>query len=207
MWMSSTLPNREFEPSSDLDLACCAFADLFPSHLSSLLTESVIASALFIMSQRGTKREAPDSEENTSSAVHFLLSTDPPAVLATDPPPVEPLPEQFMKRARHYSCDLNTLADVELQLILQWLSNKEKLKAARVSRRLLTAASHPFSWRGAAPFVLSSKKPEYFGLVTLSLARFAPFQLTWESPLTTDQMCTLPSLQFIHQPAHFSCSV
>ena len=80
------------------------------------------------------------------------------------------------------------LANVELQLILQFLDTDSKLKAARCSRQLLQAASAPFAWKSAPPFVLTTRSVADVERVHTSLLRFAPVCLR------CDEMESLPSV-------------
>jgi hypothetical protein len=71
---------------------------------------------------------------------------------------------------------MDHLADVEQQIILQFLDTHTRLLCARVCHRLHTAASHPFSWLHSHPFqvtgwhAFASKLPR-------TLARLAPVRL------------------------------
>jgi hypothetical protein len=112
-----------------------------------------------------------------------------------------PLPEQFplVKKPRRgrsskFEWHLPMLANVELQLILHFCTNVERLKCATVSRRMLHALQQPFSWRGASLFRLSSSDPEQFPLVASSLIRFAPTHFSFDSWLDNSDLALLPSL-------------
>ena len=104
---------------------------------------------------------------------------------ATDQPQppsagVQPLPEQIRKRPRRsprFSSPLDKLAVVELQLVMQFLDTGSRLKAGRCSQLLLQAASQPFAWRSAPPFVIAVRSPVDVERIPTSLLQFAPIQL------------------------------
>jgi hypothetical protein len=122
-----------------------------------------------------------------------------------------PLEEQFpsSKRARlseSGACSIDGLADVELQLCLQWLRNGEKLKCARVSRRMLHAVQQPFSWRGASLFVISSNDSKKFARVSASLIRLAPIDFFYNFKLSNAELALLPPLHRIRLTGGWSGS-
>ena len=88
------------------------------------------------------------------------------------PAGLQPLPEQFTNRPR-FGCSLHSLATVELQLCLQLLDTKDKLIAARCSRRLLSATSAPFAWRAAAAVTVTVRSDADAQRIQTSLLRFA----------------------------------
>jgi hypothetical protein len=95
---------------------------------------------------------------------------------------IQPLSEQFpaskrLRRSSRHACEFSKLADVENQLILHWLTNTERLVAARVSRRMRQLISQPFSWTHAEMlrFEFSDELP---ALLQTSLLRMAPIHLT-----------------------------
>jgi hypothetical protein len=105
----------------------------------------------------------------------------------------------FSKRARQdcgpSPCYMNRCADVELQLILQLLSNQERLAAAKVSRRMLHAVSQPFSWHHAPVVEL-----EFDVRLQRSLIRIAPISLLLDNNelVTAAQVAAIPNLYAIN---------
>src|SRR4051812_38405616 len=79
------------------------------------------------------------------------------------------------------TCHAQRLADVELQLVFQCLSNIERVTSARVSRQFLRAARSPFAWKVAEPYMLSTRRTACFPLVARSLLSLAPIHLGWET--------------------------
>ena len=117
---------------------------------------------------------------------------------ATSQPPqqsagVQPLPEQIGKRPR-LSCGLHSLADVELQLMLQFLDTDSKMKAARCSHQLLQAANTPFAWRSAPPFVLTAQSAADVERIQTSLVHFAPIHLRCIGLESQDCVTDIPYL-------------
>jgi hypothetical protein len=101
------------------------------------------------------------------------------SVSHTDQPPwaSQPLPAQITEPSRvMIGCPLLLLADVELQLCMQFLDKDSKLKAARCNRQLLHAADHPFAWRGEPVFVEACGAEQVERACT-TLLRFAPIHL------------------------------
>jgi len=79
-------------------------------------------------------RSGEQSDEST--AAPFASRSARPGA-ATQTAGVQPLAEQMRKKQRRsprFSSPLNQLATVELQLMLQFLDKRSKLKAARCSR-------------------------------------------------------------------------
>jgi len=108
-----------------------------------------------------TPHAATYSATHTASASTEANQIEPaaasgPEQLQAPSAEVQPLPEQFRKRPRP-SCLLDLLATVELQLVMQWLDTKSKLKTVRCSRRLLQAASQPIAWKDSPPFFVEAR--------------------------------------------------
>jgi hypothetical protein len=117
---------------------------------------------------------------------------------------VQPLPEQFSRRQRprrsaRLARHLDRLAVVELQLCLQFLDAKSKLKAARCCRRLLQAADHPFAWKGPSVAVSTFNRPRLGSLIRQSLLRHAPIALTldYRFDLPAAEVAAIPRLQML----------
>jgi len=81
-----------------------------------------------------------------------------------------------------------------MQLVLQFLDTKEKLTAARCSRRLLQAADHPFAWQGPSAGVSSYDQPQLGSLIGQSLLRHAPITLRLGSDLPAAEVAAIPRL-------------
>jgi hypothetical protein len=112
---------------------------------------------------------------------------------------VQPLPEQFSQRKRprrsaRLACHLDKLAVVELQLVLQFLDAKSKLKAARCSRRLLQSVSAPFAWRATPAFFMECRSAEDVKRTGTSLIRFAPIDLRCLGLTSLGALLTVPHL-------------
>jgi hypothetical protein len=115
-----------------------------------------------------------------------------------------PLPEQFpaSKRFRRgrsskHKYEISRLADVEVQIILHWLNNEERLLIARVSRRMRQLVSQPFCWKYAtvAEFEFSDALPQQ---IQHSFIRFSPIGIripyTW--PLGfSEKIASVPNLR------------
>lgn len=130
-----------------------------------------------------TADAAASNASNTASLIHHL-------------PEQYPISERVRRSAR-LKCEMNRLADVELQLVLQFLTNTDRLKAARVSRRMCGQASQPFSWKFAETITISSDAPADFARVASSLIRYAPMRLEVRSFLNPSQVAQLPSLSHV----------
>ena len=89
------------------------------------------------------------------------------------------------------------MATVELQLCLQFLDKRSKLRAARCSRRLLQAADHPFAWQGPSVAVSSFRQPQLGSLIRRSLLRHAPIALCLltDSELAAAEVAAIPRLR------------
>jgi hypothetical protein len=114
---------------------------------------------------------------------------------------VQPLPEQMRKKQRRsprFSSPLDRLATVELQLCLQFLDAKSKLKAARCSRRLLQAADQPFAWHGPPVAMSSRRRPQLGSHIRQSLLRHAPIALMLVCKMSAEEMAAIPRLQTLH---------
>ena len=111
---------------------------------------------------------------------------------------VQPPPEQMSKKQRRspsFCSPLDQLATVELQLCLQWLEKRSKLKAARCSRSLLRAANDSFAWQGPAVAVSSRGQPQLGSFIRQSLLRHAPIALTLDADLPAAEMAAIPRLR------------
>ena len=112
---------------------------------------------------------------------------------------MQPLPEQFSQRKKwrrsaRLACHLDKLAVGELQLCLQFLDSKGKLKAARCSRRLMQAASTSFAWRAATPFVVEVRSAADVEGAQTSLLRFASIHLRCVNLSSLQCVATVPHL-------------
>ena len=132
----------------------------------------------------GVEAESNDHAAGATAVMAAGSSPVDPSALAPQPQPpslsVQPLPEQMRKRPRRslrFSSPLDMLAVVELQLVMQWLDLKSKLKAARCSRRLLQAASAPFAWKDSPPFIVVAWSAANVRRIGALLLRVAPIQL------------------------------
>jgi hypothetical protein len=99
-----------------------------------------------------------------------------------------------------YACQLDRCADVELQLILQMLTNKERLISARINGRMLHAAGQPFSWKNAELAELTITA-ELAARIHRSLMRLARFHLIIDSPVDQQDVgaiFTIPHVDSIH---------
>lgn len=148
--------------------------DAVQSHHDAAQQEAVIAGA------------QPDRRPEGAATDANPIQTDPPAVVPPTQPPsldlgVTPLPEQMRKRPRRsprFSSPLDSLAVVELQLVMQFLDTASRLVAARCSCRLRQATSAPLAWRAAPPFVVQvHSAADVMERVSSSLIRFAPIHL------------------------------
>ena len=111
---------------------------------------------------------------------------------------VQPLPEQMRKKQRRsapFCRSLDRLATVELQLILQCLDKRSKLRSARCSRQLLQAADHPFAWQGPSVAVSSFRQPQLGSLIRRSLLRHAPIKMDLNSDLPVPEVAAIPRLR------------
>ena len=129
-----------------------------------------------------TAAAQPGPNEQTVGTAADSTPADLSAVAAQPQPSlsVQPLPEQMRKRPRRsprFSSPLDSLAMVELQLVMQWLDVCSKLIAARCSRRLLEAASAAFAWRAAPPVTVEAQSPADVHRIGTSLLRLAPIHL------------------------------
>lgn len=110
--------------------------------------------------------------------------------------------ESAQPSARLSSC-VDHLADVELQLVLQYLDKYDKLAAARCSRRLLAVADTKFAWLGAWSCV-HFRDHESLQRIRTSLLRHAPVALTValhrpsDLPVTLDAAAAVPLLGELH---------
>jgi hypothetical protein len=88
---------------------------------------------------------------------------------------------------------MDVLADVEVQLILQLLTNTERLIAARTSRRMLALCTEHFAWKCATVVEIRSSS-EHLALLSCSLLRHAPISLLLDSEITLALFADLPPL-------------
>ena len=75
------------------------------------------------------------------------------------------------------ACSLDLLPSPTLILVLQLLSHRDRLRAARCSRRLLTAARSPAAWQCAAPLPYPFYSAHWAARLRRSLLALAPFEL------------------------------
>jgi hypothetical protein len=160
---------------------------------------ALLLRACFLRTARMSRRPRPEDSQ-TACKNRAASPTDLSSVSAAIPSsqPQESDLLSSHKRARipgRSPCYMDQCADVELQLIMQLLSNQERLLAAKVSRRLLHAVSQPFSWRRALPFQVK------FGVTVAdsllrSLLRNAPISLhlCQGDPLTVAQVAAVVNL-------------
>ena len=143
-------------------------------------------------------------QQNNQMTVSTAMSESQSNPSATGQPPpssagVQPLPEQFsrrkkLRRSARLACHLDKLAVVELQLVMQFLDTKSKLKAARCCQRLLHAASGPFAWRDTPSFFVEIQSPADVECVCSSLIRFAPIDLQCTGLTSLGGLLTVPHL-------------
>jgi hypothetical protein len=91
-------------------------------------------------------------------------------------------------------CQIDRVADVELQLILQPLTNKERIIAARVCRRMLSNANQSFAWKCAERFRLFSGHVEKFSRLGGTLIHHAPIEFVWQTHLNDSQLPLVPPI-------------
>jgi hypothetical protein len=117
----------------------------------------------------------------------------------SDPPASRKRPRIDDASARS-PCYMDRCADVELQLILQMVENKERFMAARVNRRMLHAVSQPFSWRHAALFEVTYDS-SLAERVQRSLVRMAPISLTrgYDDTSTPAEVAAVPNVHVLRQ--------
>ena len=112
---------------------------------------------------------------------------------------VQPLTEQTRKKLRRsprLNSQIDLLAQVELQLVMQLLDTESKLKATRCSQWLLQAADHPFAWSGAKDFTIDSRfKSQPGTLVSRSPLRHVPIALVVASDLIASQVALIPRVR------------
>jgi len=75
------------------------------------------------------------------------------------------------------ACPLDSLPSPALTLILQFLSHRDRLRAARCSPRLLSAARSPSAWQCAAPLPYPFYSAHWAARLRRSLLSLAPFEL------------------------------
>jgi hypothetical protein len=135
----------------------------------------------------------------SASAIHVVPTAS--QLLHSESDVDSPATSSF-KRARidpgGSPCYLDRCADVELQLVLLLLLNQERLIAATVSRRMLHAISHPFSWRYASLFTV------VFDVVLAerlqrSLMRMAPISLSrpFDDGSTAAEVAAVPNVHVL----------
>jgi hypothetical protein len=146
-----------------------------------------------------TANNDPSKSQPNNEAVGSTMADSQADSSATGQPPpphsagVQPLPEQMRKRPR-LSCGLDTLAVIEMQLVMQFLDSDSKLKAARCSQRLLHAASAPFAWRSAPPFALTARSAADVERIQTSLLRFVSIHLRCDWLESLDCVAAVPNV-------------
>lgn len=109
---------------------------------------------------------------------------------------VEPQLDHNPRTSTRFTCHLDKSATVELQLVLQFLDTRNKLKVSRCNRRMLQVTKDPFAWRGVPPLVVNprslmkmSTHSQMLRLIPLSLwidYRISAFELDHIMKLSSD---------------------
>jgi hypothetical protein len=105
--------------------------------------------------------------------MHRSASASPAAAAANDSKPPEEV-KQPSDRPQQLSPDINSLARVEVQLILQFLSRVEVTRVARCSQRLYTDADQPIVWQHIKVLSVTLERPSES--ISLSLRRSLAFR-------------------------------
>ncbi len=124
-----------------------------------------------------------DASSSSASAIVSQQAAD--ASAATSAASSAPLPAQRLgvKRVRRSPSRLNPftlLSSVEVQLVLQQLDNRSRLAAAVTSRRMMSEAMQPFSWKYGQLVTVTTKQlqqQQHRALPACSLLQLAPIQI------------------------------
>lgn len=139
----------------------------------------------------------------TLSALHSSASVPrrPPAAVGMGLK-ISALERDLLPSHATSACSLGALPPAALTLILQLLSNKERLRTARCNRRLLEAVRSPSAWQCAASLPYPFYSAHWAARLRRSLLSMAPFELRLcarrPETVSVADLLLLPNIRAVH---------